>query len=104
MSNPRDDDKGESGKVSNGDVDTGSGEFLDAAVIQEGSAARYSLALDRVTALETALRRHMEQMHNLHHVDVVHKDVKSWEECGMSSCRNVRAVLDDKWWEVQNGS
>jgi len=76
-----------------------SGEFIVDDVIREGSAARYSLALDRITAVETALRRHMEQMHNLHHVDVVHRNVKSWEECGMSSCRHVRMVLDDKWWE-----
>lgn len=76
-----------------------SGEFIVDSAIAEGSAARYSLLQDRLTALETALRRHTEQMHNLHHTDVVHRNVKSWEECGMSSCRNVRLVLDEQWWK-----
>lgn len=75
-----------------------SGEFIVDAVIREGSAARYSLLQDRLTALETALRRQAERMHNVHHVNVVRRDVKSWETCGMVSCRETRAVLDEVWW------
>lgn len=80
--------------------DVPSGEFLDASVITEGSAARYSLALDRITALETALTRSAETRHNMYHTSIVNKHVKSWVECGMSSCRAARAVLDERWWEV----
>lgn len=86
---------------SSNDPITDSGEFIVDDVIREGSAARYSLVLDRLTAVETELRRQVERLHNLHHVDVVHRKVRGWEECGMVSCRNARSVLDEQWWKVE---
>lgn len=76
-----------------------SGEFLVDSVIEEGSAARYSLLQDRLTALETALRHTMTAIHKTYHVGILNQHIESWEECGMSSCRNARRVLDEVWWK-----